>query len=162
MDPTIETGRAIDLVRAGVTRKTTGCWTIHVPGRGPCRVYLMEGELIAAHTGEDAGSVLNRLVARGRVSVDMASSLQEKVSPHPVEFSALRKFDEEALVGRLMSGRFRDNLIFYLFDGARFSFEPMETVRVPFIQLGHDSPGLLRELEVVHGQIMDWMDADKT
>ena len=161
MDQTIETGRAIDLIRAGVVEKRTGCWSIHVPGRGSCLVYLMEGELIAAHSEDDAGSVLNRLVARGRVTVDAASQIREKAKPDPVDFSNLSKVGEEALVGRLMSGRFRDNLIFHLFDAARFSFEPMDTVRVSFLQMGHDSPGLMRELEIVHGQIIHWMDVEK-
>ena len=161
MDHTIETGRAIDLVRVEVIQKSTGCWTIHVPGRGSCRLYLMEGEVIAAHTEKDADSVLNRLVARGRVTMDMASQLREKAGPKPIGFSNLNKLGEEALIGRLMSGRFRDNLTFFLFDAARFSFETMGTVRVPFLQVGHDSAGLLRELEVVHGQIVEWMDVGR-
>ena len=37
----------------------------------------------------------------------------------------------------------------------------MQTVRVPFLQFGHDSAGLMRELEVVHGQIAHWMDVDR-
>jgi hypothetical protein len=33
----------------------------------------------------------------------------------------------------------------------------MKTVMVPHLQLGHDSAGLLRELELVHEQIAPWM-----
>jgi len=121
----------------------------------------MEGELIAAHTPEDAGSVLNRLVARGRISVDLASKIREQARPQPIQFSDLRRSGEESLIGRLMSGRFRDNLIFHLFDAGRFSFESLDTVRVPFLQLGHDSAGLMRELEVVHAQISGWIDVQK-
>ena len=161
MDQTVETGRAIDAIRPRMAMKDTGCWSIHVPGRGACRVYVMEGELIATESPDDAGSVLNRLVARGRVSSDDATKLRESARPSPIEFSALLKVGDEALIGRLMSGRFRDNLIFHLFDAARFSFDPLDIIRVPFLQMGHDSAGLLRELEMVHEQIQTWIDLQR-
>ena len=161
MDQTTETGRAIDAIRTRMAANDTGCWAIHAPGRGSCRVFVVEGELIAAHAPSDADSVLNRLVARGRVASEQGAKLRDAARPSPIKFSALRKIGDESLIERLMSGRFRDNMIFHLFDAARFSFETMDTVRVPFLQVGHDSAGLLRELEVVHEQVSPWIDVQR-
>ena len=120
----------------------------------------MEGEVIAARHAHDADSVLNRLVARGRMTAEEATKIRDASTTPMIDFSSLRMVDD-GLVGRLMSGRFRDNLIFHLFDASRFTFETMDTVRVPFLQMGHDSAGLLRELEMVHQRVRPWMDIQK-
>ncbi len=161
MEQVSDTGRAIDVVRVHMASGDTGCWTVHVPGRGSCKIYLMEGELIAAHSLHDAASVLDRLIARGRVSSEEANQVIDKVRPDPLRFEQLERVADAALVGRLMGGRFRDNLIFHLFDAGRFSFEPMQTIRVSHLQVGHDSAGLLRELEVVHQRIRPWMNVQR-
>ena len=131
---------------------------IHVPARGGCEVYLMEGELIATSCAADANIILDRMLARGRVDVAAANKLRTKSENAAVSFDGLRKLADEALIGRLMSGRFRDNLVFHLFDAGRFDFKPMNTVMMPYLQIGHDSSGLLRELEVVHQQIAPWFE----
>ena len=156
-----ETGRAIDALRACMLQAKTGRLRVYVPSRGECSVYLMDGEVIAALTTNDVVAVIDRLVARGRIASQALSRLRAKASRAALGFDDLHREVEPALVGRLMAGRFRDNLVFYLFDGGRFVFEPLETVRVEHIQMGHDSAGLLRELEVVHGRILPWMGLEK-
>jgi len=156
-----ETGRAIDAVRIRMAAGETGCWTVHIPARGACKVYVMEGELIATEAPNDAPSVLDRLVARGRVASDDAHRLRDAAHPESVQFEQLERGGNRALIGRLMGGRFRDNLVFHLFDAGRFSFDSMQTIRVEHLQMGHDSAGLLRELEVVHQQISPWMDVQR-
>jgi hypothetical protein len=156
-----ETGRAIDVVRVRMATGDTGCWTVHVPGRGACKVYVMEGELIATQSSNDPFSVLDRLVARGRVSPEDAHQIRDAGHPEPVSFEQIERVADTALIGRLMGGRFRDNLVFHLFDAGRFSFEPMHATRVAHLQMGHDSAGLLRELEVVHQRVSPWMDVQR-
>ena len=51
--------------------------------------------------------------------------------------------------------------VHFLFDGGRFVFESLDTVRVPHLQMGHDSAGLLRELEMVHERIRPWIGLER-
>lgn len=156
-----ETGRAIDGVRIRMARSETGRLRIHIPARGECSVYLMDGEIIGALTENDPSSVLDRLAARGRIGLEKAAHLKDSGDGSPLSFERLHQAVELSSVGRLMGGRFRDNLVFYLFDGGRFVFEPMSSIRVPHLQMGHDSAGLLRELEVVHERIRSWMGIER-
>ena len=153
-----ETGRGIDAIRSLMAAERTGCLRVYVPARGEALVYLLDGDVIAATTPDDASSLLGRLNARGRVPADIAKGLNEEA---PLTMATLERAVQATAVERLMAGRFRDNLIFFLFDGGRFEFAEMETIRIPHIQMGHDSAGLLRELEVVHGRIAPWMNVQR-
>lgn len=156
-----ETGRAIDEVRIRMAQSQTGRVRVHVPARGECSVYLLDGELIAAINEHDPMAIVDRLVARGRMSGQTATMLRGQAGQGPLSFEALHKAADADLVGRLMGGRFRDNLVHFLFDGGRFVFEPLDTVRVPHLQMGHDSAGLLRELEMVHEHIRPWTGLER-
>ena len=153
-----ETGRAIDAIRALMTAERTGCLHVHVPGRGSASVHVLEGDVIGATTELDADCILRRLIARGRVPSAKALALLDGV-PTMADVERLAGSDR---TNRMMAGRFRDNLIDFSFDAGRFRFTEMETIRIPHIQLGHDSAGLMRELEVVHGRIAAWMNATAT
>jgi hypothetical protein len=153
-----ETGRAIDALRVHLAHAATGCLRVRIPTRGECAVYLMDGEVIAALTPADPVDIVDRLLARGRLSATVAAELKGGNQGAPLHFEALHQQVDPALVGRLMAGRFRNNLIVHLFDGGRFVYESAQTVRVPHLQIGHDSAGLLRELEVVHERILPWLD----
>jgi len=120
----------------------------------------MDGEIIGALTDGDPRSVFDRLVARARVESDKIAKMKIP-SGQLMSFDQLHQIVDPALVGRLMGGRFRDNLVFHLFDGGRFVFEPMESIRVPHLQMGHDSAGLLRELEIVHERIRPWIGVER-
>jgi len=122
---------------------------------------LLDGELIAAVGVQDPSAVLDRLVARGRLKKESIQRLQERSIQGRLSLDDLEQEVGSALLGRLMAGRFRDNLVFCLFDGGRFQFTPMDTIRVPHLQMGHDSAGLLRELEVVHGRISSLMNVQR-
>ena len=156
-----ETGRAIDAGRIRMAQSQTGRVRVHVPTRGECSVYLLEGEVIAAVTKDDPMAIVDRLVARGRLSAAAASMLRSRSSNGPLAFESLHKVVDADLVGRLMGGRFRDNLVHFMFDGGRFMFDSLETVRVQHLQMGHDSAGLLRELEVVHERIRPWIGLER-
>jgi len=120
----------------------------------------MDGEIIGALTDEDPRSVCDRLVARGRLEAEKTAKIKSQ-SGQLMSFDQLHQVVDPALVGRLMGGRFRDNLVFHLFDGGRFVFEPMDSIRVPHLQMGHDSAGLLRELEIVHERIRPWLGVER-
>ena len=160
MEPAVgETGHGINAVRSLMATERTGRLRVHVPGRGEAHVYVLEGEVIAATNPHDAASVLDRLMARGRIDASAANGLKERAK---LSLDDLEGVIEPSVISRLMAGRFRDNLIFFLFDGGRFQFDEMGTIRIPHIQMGHDSAGLLRELEVVHGRILPWMNEQRT
>lgn len=148
-----DTGRGVDSVRGMMAAGRTGCLHVHVPGRGAARLYLLEGDVIAAVSPTDPDLMLNRAIARGKMPAS-AGSVDQRPS-----IAQLEQALGPERVSRMMAGLFRNNLIYFLFDGGRFKFEPMETVRIPHIQLGHDSSGLLRELEVVHGRISSLLDS---
>ena len=153
-----ETGRAIDAIRALMSAGRTGCLRVHVPGRGSAAVHVLEGDVIGATTALDADCILRRLIARGRVPFAKASALLDG-SPTMADVERLAGSER---TNQLMAGRFRDNLIDFSFDAGRFEFTELETIRIPHIQLGHDSAGLMRELEVVHGRIAAWMGSTAT
>ena len=54
-----ETGRAIDAVRIRMARGQTGRVRVHVPTRGECSVYLLDGELIAATHEDDPSAIVD-------------------------------------------------------------------------------------------------------
>jgi len=157
----VETGRAISTIRSAMADELTGCVRVHVPIRGELAVYLLEGELIAAAGVRDSIAVLDRLVSRGLVTKDQSQRMLERAGRGRLGLDDLEQEVGSTLLERLMAGRFRDNLVFHLFDGGRFKFTPMETIRVPHLQMGHDSAGLLRELEMVHGRISPWMNVQR-
>ena len=157
-----QTGRAIDALRVHLAQQVTGCLRVHIPARGDCAVFVMDGEVIAALTDCDPVAIVDRLVARAKLSAEQASQLKADFQGQANDFEILHRRVDPPLVGRLMAGRFRNNLIFHLFDGSRYVFEPMQTVRVPHLQIGHDSAGLLRELELIYEQVAPWLAARRT
>ena len=70
-------------------------------------VFVMEGEVIAAQYDRD-DAVLNRFAARGRLNADAAAKIRDASNTQMIDFPSLLSLGEEALIGRLMSGRFRD------------------------------------------------------
>ena len=62
-----DTGRGVDSIRGMMAAGRTGCLHVHVPGRGAARLYLLEGDVIAAVSPSDPELLLNRAIARGKM-----------------------------------------------------------------------------------------------
>ncbi len=113
---------------------------------GRHQVYVMMGEVLAAHTAEDAPRVVELLsnaraadaeaIERVRVAVGQGGSLSEAL------FDAVA----EDVVTALLHERFRENLLQFLAGGEALRLTPMDAVFTDNIQVGHDSRALVEEL----------------
>jgi hypothetical protein len=126
-------------------RGHTGC-LVAVSGAAERRVYVMLGEILAAHSeGEDARMVV-RLRAADRLSDVAYQDLLNRIEAgQPLGEVLFDVVPEEALMGHLFE-RFRQNLAEFLADGEVVAFQPMDAVFTDNIQVGHDSRALVEEL----------------
>lgn len=135
-----------------MAQAVTGCITAQGPS-GRLRVYLMQGEVIAAHGANDAAMVLQRLVALGALTADNAKTLAESSpSSSGVIQDLVGKVDDAVLEGRL-AARFRQALLEFLRADNGAAFQEMDAVFVENIQVGHDTATLLDDLTRQQGRL---------
>ncbi len=131
----------------------TGCLSAAVPGVGAVQAFLMAGDVLAVHAGDDDIRLLARVSAANLVPGAELEALAESC-PNPGEFTdALYGVLDESTVQGLLFERFRENL--YCFLGATdvAPFEPMEALFVANIQVGHDSHALVEELRSLRHRV---------
>ena len=135
-----------------MAQAVTGCITAQGPS-GRLRVYLMQGEVIAAHGGDDAAMVIKRLVALGALTAENARNLSA-ASPNASGLiqELVGRVDDALLEGRL-AARFRQALLEYLRADNGATFQEMDAVFVENIQVGHDSASLLDDLTRQQGRL---------
>jgi hypothetical protein len=141
---------AISAVLEQLDGRETGC----LPAEsdvGTFRLYLMGGELLAAHAPDDGAAILRRLINNGALTEAMGGQILLEAGDRSVIDFVAGKVPDDLLYDTL-SARFRQNVIDFLGLGPG-DFEPMEAVFVDNIQVGHDSRALLDELEDLRRRI---------
>jgi hypothetical protein len=139
-------------LRDHMAQAVTGC--ISVQGRaGRLRVYLMQGEIIAAHSPDDAHQVLDRLVAAGALDAQEAARLGAANRSAGGLVQALVGRVDDALLDARLAARFRQALLEFLRADAPPGFQSMDAVFVDNIQMGHDSASLLDDLTHQQGRL---------
>lgn len=124
----------------------TGCLVAHAPDRGEVQVYVMLGEVLAAHVEDDGQRVLRLLRNEGALDPRALEGLDVRVRGGMPISEALFDAVPDSRVLDLLFERFRDNLFAYLAADSVGEFTPMEAVFTDNIQVGHDSRALVDEL----------------
>ncbi len=143
--PSLARHTLLSLLEAG----STGC--VHARGVGgqPLAVYVMLGEILAAHSADDRERLLGLLANGGLVESARVEALRRAHNEGSTITEELFEFVPEDALQELLAERFRENLFEYLRSSGEPSFEALESVFVENIQVGHDSRALVDELERV-------------
>jgi len=129
---------------------STGCLHARV-GSARLALYVMLGEVLAVHASDDRDRLLRLLANNGAVSPDRIERLRRDITEGRSITEALFDLLPEELLQDLLQERFRENLFLFLQSAGTATFEPMESVFVENIQVGHDSRTLVEELDqLVH------------
>ena len=109
----------------------------------PLQVYFMDGNLVAAHAGDDAHFLLRTLLQRTWLRVEEAQKIREEISDSDSIYSAIMEVNNEPQVREVFYERFRENLCRLLDSKSALSFSLTDTFLIPNVQLSHDSRALL-------------------
>lgn len=144
---------AFAAIRACLDDGRTGCLTASDAGLGVVEVYVMTGEVLAAHADDDDVRLLARISASGLLPAEILDALAESCTA-PGEFTeALYGVLDESVVQDLLYERFRENLFAFLGASRTIEFQPMEALFVANIQVGHDSARLVEELASLRDRV---------
>lgn len=139
-------------VRDCLARGVTG--SVQARGeRGLWSVYLMQGEILAAHGPEDGPEILRLLRNADAIAPRQAERLRADLSAgRQLEGLLLGRVPEDLFL-ELLAHRFRQNLLDFIQTRGPVEFRPLDAVFVENIQTGHESGLLLDELEALAARI---------
>ena len=123
----------------------TGCITGHATA-GRFQVYLMLGEVLAAHCEHDGTRTIELLRNDGVLNGEQVESLSARVAAGTSVTEALFEYVDDQVVVDLCFERFRENLFQFLAGAETAEFAAMEAVFTDNIQVGHDSRVMIEEL----------------
>ena len=144
--PVDSPSRAKQHVLRHLDQGSTGCLHARVGGAS-LGLYVMLGEILAVHASDDRDRLLRLLASNGAISPDRIERLRRDITEGRSLTEALFDLMPEELLQDLLQERFRENLFLFLQSTGTASFEPMESVFVENIQVGHDSRALVEELD---------------
>ncbi len=130
---------------------STGCLQTRAEGIGVLGVYVMLGEILAAHSSQDRDRLLALLQNSGAVEESRLMLMWRAQAAGMTITEELFEFVPDDLLQDLMAERFRENLFQFLQSTGPASFEAMETVFVENIQVGHESRPLVETLDHLIG-----------
>lgn len=122
----------------------TGCLS-SADGFGiPLQLYLLNGNIVAAHAGDDTHALLRILLKRGWIEESQLHELKAQSAFMPI-YDALLQEGESMRLREAFYDRFRENLCRFLEAKSPVVFEALEAVMIPNIQLSHETPALVDE-----------------
>ncbi len=130
------------------TQKETGCLSAVRSDGHAVKIYLNDGELIAAHSGDDDEAIVRRLISRGVLRPAQVVEIRHHAGEEPLG-DFLYNYVDEDLLSELLFERFQENIASFMVGRGPVEFEPMEAVFVPGLQLGHDTAALLENLSAI-------------
>lgn len=130
----------------------TGCISA-ASAAGNYHIYVMMGEVLAAHCEHDGSRIIELLQNAGGLPQSTIDGLRAAMNGTVPGFELLFEAVPEDVIMELLFERFRENVFQYLTAGRVIEFAPMETVFTENIQVGHDSRMLLDELTRVHAAV---------
>lgn len=130
---------ALDILHSALERGVTGRLSRRGT-RGPVReLYVMQGQLLAAHGPDDGPWIVRRLVNSGALTERQGKAFIRRLTRGiPFEELILGHVPDRLLT-ELLAGRFRQNLLDFLSSPPPIDFQPMDTLFVPNLQAGHDT-----------------------
>lgn len=142
-NPSIDPGRVL---QEHLSRGVTGCLSLRTRKEVERRVYLMQGEILAAHGPDDPRAVLRRLVNNGAITESQSDKLLRRVTAgEGLDELLFGQIPDELLLD-VLAMRFRQNLLEFLMADGEPAFEAMDAVFVDNIQVGHDTRALVEQL----------------
>lgn len=125
----------------------TGCLSLREAEGAERRVYVMQGEILAAHGPDDGPGVVRRLVNHSAVTERQSEEYLKRLSEGDRLDEILFGQIPDELLLDVLSERFRQDVLDFLLTPGTPDFEPMDAIFVDNIQIGHDSRALVTELE---------------
>lgn len=148
---------SIDVLRDCLDRGLTGS-VLRVSDRGDWQVFLMQGEILAAHGPNDGQSIVRLLLNGGAIAPRQAERLLADLRDgQQLEGLLLGRVPEDLFLD-LLAQRFRQNLLDFIRGDGPVEFRPLDAVFVENIQTGYDSNELLRELGALAARLAPLVD----
>jgi len=122
----------------------TGRLTAREFSGGVVDVYVMNGQVLAAHAEDDEDQLLRRLQVLGYLTRPQADEIRAGPRDVPIEDRLYSVAGEEQLL-EVLFGRFQDNLTRFLACDGPAAFTEMEAIFVSNLQFSHDTDRLLTE-----------------
>lgn len=142
---------AIHSLRESLNKGLTGCLSNH--DGDPFRVFLMQGDILAAHGPDDGIWIVRRLVNNGAITEGQGRQVIFYLGQgYRLEELLLDQVPDQLFLD-LLGERFRQNLLDFSFLKGPLHFEKMDAIFVDNIQVGHDSLALLDEVEALRARI---------
>lgn len=122
-------------------------------GAHALEVYLLHGQIVAAHAADDLSHLVRLSRLRGGITTSVAAELEEGLARDEDVFGALLDRVPSPLLDPILSERFRQNLAAFLGASGKPTFEPLRAVFVDHLHLGRETEAL------VDGAIRLWDEA---
>ena len=133
-------------IQKHINDQVTGCLQTSDGFGIPLQVYLMEGNLVAAHAGDDGRSLLRSLEQRGWLTHTKSEGLKTHLATTSESiYTAVLGLHDETQIREVFYERFRENLCRALASDGPMNLECTESVMVPNVQLAHNSSALLED-----------------
>jgi len=116
-------------------------------------IYVMGGEVLAAHSSSDDGRVLALLYSSNMLDADQVHILRGHLEQGKTLSEVLIGIVPDSLLMQVYFERFRDNLYQFLCSTRFIAFNEQDSVFVENIQVGHTSRDLIDELWATHTRI---------
>jgi len=106
-------------------------------------VYLMSNEIVGATSPKDPLCLLNQLERNQGIDASAANRLRQDLASSVPIFGELFDLVDQRLLDHLIQERFVENLSQFIDGVSECRFEPMKTVFIDTIQMGHEPNSLL-------------------
>jgi hypothetical protein len=124
-----------------------GCLHARLAGATEIQVFVMLGEILAAHASDDRARLLRLLQNTGAVESGRLEALRAAAREGHSITEELFELVPEETVQELLGERFRENLFRFLQTSLAPRFEELDSVFVENIQVGHESRRLVEEFD---------------
>lgn len=131
----------------------TGCVSATTDAGVGLAIYVMFGEVLAAHGADDDVCVLRVLQNMGIVTEARGHALlRRSEAGDSLSEILFEEVPDDLLLG-VLQARFRENLFEFLGVSSVPEFEAMDSIFVENIQVGHDSRQLIAELSELRASV---------
>ena len=143
---------AIQALTECLRKGMTGCLSSR--SDSAYRIYVTQGELLAAHGPDDGIWVVRRLVNNGAITDSQGRQVTFYLGQgYRLEELLLDQVPDQLFLDILVE-RFRQNILDFSFISGPMAFEEMEAIFVDNIQVGHDSHRMLSEILNLRARII--------
>lgn len=155
--PVDSTADAHDFLVRSLEAGQTGCISSTTAEGARIDVYVMLGEVLAAHAEDDADQLLRRLYNGRALTMSQMASARQRLAGGEALSEVLATTVADSALMDMFHQRFRENLFRFLLSPATPTFEALDAVMVDNIQVGHDSRDLLVDLVRLCRDLAPWL-----